>query len=132
MRAHIWLVRMGLALLPLPTLPNSVAAASIAPAVGASSSAIAGTWKGPYLGYTFTFEFKQESNGWTGRYQSDKTNKWFNLRDIQVTDGAVQFSIVSQPPSVYKLKLDPGGKLLIGSVQIGQYPAIPLDLSRAS
>ena len=106
---------------------------SASPVMAASaSSAIAGTWKGPFLGYTFTFEFRQNSTGWTGRYQSDKANKWVDLKNLEIVDGTVRFTVVSTPPSVYTLKIDPQGKTLTGAAQIGQFPSMPLNLTRAS
>lgn len=105
---------------------------SVAVAAPASSPSVAGTWKGPLAGYSFTFEFKQTGNGWTGRSQSDKSDKWSDLQNISFTDGTVRFSFVSQPPSSFTLKIDEAGKALNGSVKFGPYPPLPLMLTRVS
>lgn len=104
----------------------------ISAAVAAPAPSVAGTWKGPFLGYIFTFEFKQAAKGWTGRYQSDKANKWVELQNLEVVDGTIRFTVVSQPPSAYTLKVDAMGKALTGSAQIGKFPALPLNLARVS
>lgn len=129
MRVSTLSVRTALAALLMTTLLGGMPAAIAAPAPAPS---VAGTWEGPFLGYTFTFEFKRTGNGWTGRYQSDKAYKWVELHNLEVADGTIRFTVISQPPSVYMLKVDATGKALTGSVQIGQYPVIPLDLTRAS
>lgn len=124
-----WSGRTAVAGLLMATLAVTAPAAAVAPAAAPS---VAGTWKGPFLGYTFTFEFKQVANGWTGRYQSDKANKWVELQNLEVSDGTIRFSVVSTPPSVYMLKVDATGKALAGAAQIGQFPSMPLNLTRVS
>lgn len=91
---------------------------------------IEGLWQGPFVGRTFTFEFKQVGNGWTGRYQSDKSHKWFDLHDITVTDGILRFNFVSQPPSNFTFNIDAAGGVLNGSATFGQHPPLPLMLTR--
>jgi hypothetical protein len=105
--------------------PVSVAAAARGPS-------IAGTWKGPFVGANFIFEFRQVGNGWTGRYQSDKSSKWADLQNINFTDSTVRFSFISQPPSSFTLKVDPAGKTLSGTAKFGPHPPLPLTLTRAS
>jgi hypothetical protein len=108
-------------------LPIGVpASAQVAPPI------VVGTWKGLFLGYNFTFEFNHDAGAWTGRYRSDKGNKWADIKDIVVTGDTLRFSIVSQPPSVFTLKIDGSGKTLIGSAQIKPLPMQPLTLTRAS
>jgi len=124
-----WLIRTAVIGLLVVTLSSTTPIAVAAPA---SAPSIIGTWKGPFLGYTFTFEFKQTDNGWTGRYQSDKNNKWADLKEITVAGDTLRFTFQSQPPSAFTLKIDTAGKMLNGSVQIGQYPTMPLNLTRAS
>lgn len=129
MRFPTWLIRTTVVGLLIATLPNTAQTAIAAPA---SAPSIVGTWQGPFLGYTFTFEFTQAGNGWTGRYKSDKNNKWSDLREITVTDDTLRFTLKSQPPSVYTFKIDAAGKMLNGSVQIGQFPTALLNLTRTS
>jgi len=129
MRTLARLSACAVALMMTPILSATIPAAVAAPV---AASSVAGTWKGPFLGYTFTFEFTQSGKGWTGRYRSDKGNKWVDLQNLQVTDGSVRFNVVSQPPSLYTLKLDAAGTTLKGSVQIGQFPVMPLNLARAA
>lgn len=112
------------AIIGSPIPPAVIAATPSAPSV-------AGSWKGPFLGYTFTFEFKNEAGRWTGRYQSDKAFKWVELQNLQVSGGSVRFEVESRPPSLYTLKLDDKGRTLVGTAQIGQFPAMPLNLTRS-
>ena len=105
--------------------PVSVALAAPAPS-------IVGSWKGPFLGTNFTFEFRQAGNGWTGRYQSEKYGRWADLQDISFADGTLRFSFASQPPSTFTLKLDAAGKALSGSAKFGPHPPLPMTLARAS
>ena len=92
MRRANWSVGMMIGSLTaatfLMTSPVAIAAPAAAPSV-------AGTWKGPFLGYTFTFEFKQAAGAWTGRYQSDKANKWVDLQNLAVADVTIFFFFVS-------------------------------------
>lgn len=129
MRVPTLPIRAAVLSLLMTTFPAVMPAAVAAPAPAPS---VAGTWKGPFLGYTFTFEFKQTDKGWTGRYESDKANKWVELQNLEVVNGTVRFTVVSQPPSVYTLKLDPMGNALTGSAQIGQFPTMQLNLTRVS
>lgn len=105
--------------------PISAAAATAAPS-------IAGSWKGPWVGTNFIFEFRQAATGWTGRYRSDKSGKWNDLHDLSVSGDTVRFSFASKPPSVLTLKIDRSGKVLSGSAKIGPHRPLPLTLSRAS
>ena len=109
----------------LPGVTPPVAAAPV------TASSAAGTWTGPFLGYTFTFEFAKSDKGWTGRYRSTKGNKWADVQNLEVVGSTVRFNVVSQPPSLYTLTLDQTGRTLAGSVQIGKFPAMPLNLTRA-
>lgn len=104
--------------------PGSVAIAAPAPS-------IAGTWKGPFLGTNFTFEFTQAGSGWTGRYQSEKYGKWVVLQNVTFADGALRFSFPSKPPSSFTVKIDSKGKALNGEGKFGEM-AVPLALTRAS
>lgn len=125
----------------VPTLAYRLAAAAVVStamcsptfvAVAAPAPSIAGSWKGPFLGTTFIFEFSQASNGWTGRYQSEKYGKWADLQNISYADGHLRFSFASQPPASFSFKVDPAGKALNGTAQFGPHPAMPLTLARAS
>jgi hypothetical protein len=98
----------------------------------AAAPSIAGSWKGPWVGTNFVFEFRQVGNGWTGRYRSDKSGTWNALHDLTVSGDTVRFSFASKPPSVLTLKMDRAGKVLNGSAKIGPHPPLPLTLSRAS
>ena len=118
--------------LAVATVAATAMCSPISVAVAAPAQSIAGSWKGPFVGTIFTFEFSQSGDGWTGRYQSEKYGKWTNIHDISFADGTVRFSFKSQPPSTFTLKLDAEGKVLNGSAQIGQFPTIPLNLTRAS
>jgi hypothetical protein len=104
----------------------------IAVAVAAPAQSVAGSWKGPFLGTNFTFEFKQAGNGWTGRYQSEKFGKWVDLKNVSFADGTLRFSFQSQPPSTFELKPDSAGKALNGSARFGQHAALPMTLARIS
>ncbi len=106
--------------------------APVSIAVAEAVTPVAGVWKGPFIGSNFTFEFKQENGAWTGRYQSEKSNKWAQLRNVTVIDGTVRFKFESQPPSAFTLKVDKTGKTLNGSATFGEHAALPLTLTRAS
>ena len=110
----------------------TVIGSPIAVAVAAPARSIAGSWKGPFLGTNFIFEFKQSATGWTGRYQSEKYGKWADLKDVSFTNGALRFSFASQPPASFDLKVDAAGKALKGSAKFGPHPAMPLTLARVS
>lgn len=111
---------------------STVISSPVFVAAAAPASPIAGTWKGPFLGSNFIFELKQSGNGWTGRYMSDKSRRWADLQNIAVTNGAVSFSFVSDPPSTFSFKVDGPGKTLNGSAKFGPHDPIPLTLTRAS
>lgn len=115
---------------------TAVAAAAmcspISVAVAAPASAIAGTWKGPYLSTVFTFEFTQTADGWTGRYQSEKYPRWVNLQNVRVADGIVRFDFPSTPRAPFTLKIDAAGKSLSGSGKFGPDMERPVTLARAS
>ncbi|MGA9582183.1 MAG: hypothetical protein WBR13_09465 [Allosphingosinicella sp.] len=101
-------------------------------AFAASERSIAGSWKGPFVGSNFIFEFRQAGTGWTGRYWSDRSKKWNDLQNVRVSDNVVRFSFDSTPPSSLTLKIDRVGKVLQGSANLGPLGAVPLTLSRAS
>lgn len=119
--------RLAAAAIAPVAMSGSVYAAVVAPA-----GSIAGAWKGPFLGTNFTFEFRQTGSGWTGRYESEKFGKWVDLQNVSFTDGILRFTIQSQPPSMFNLKVDNAGKSLNGSATFGPHPALPLTLNRAS
>lgn len=114
------------------TVVSTVMLGPISSAVAAPAPSIAGSWKGPWVGTNFVFEFRQAGNGWTGRYRSDKSGKWADLHNVSFSGDTVRFSFASQPPSVLTLKIDPAGKVLKGSAKIGPHPPLPMTLSRAS
>ncbi len=118
--------------LAVATVAAAAMCSPMSAAVATPARSIAGSWKGPFLGTIFTFEFNQSGDGWTGRWQSERYGKWVDLHDLSFTDGTVSFSFKSQPPSTYTLKLDAEGKALNGSVQIGAHPPLPLTLIRSS
>lgn len=101
-------------------------------AAAAAAPSIAGSWKGPWVGTNFVFEFRQAGNVWSGRYRSDKSGRWADLHNVSVSGDTVRFSFASKPPSVLTLKIDRAGKVLSGSAKIGPHPPLPLTLSRAS
>lgn len=88
--------------------------------------------EGPFLGTNFVVEFKQAGNGWTGRYFSDKSNKWADLQNVSFSGGTARFSFESKPPSSFELKVDSAGKAMNGTAKFGPYPPLPLALTRAS
>ena len=106
--------------------------ASVAFAAPAPARSIAGSWKGPFVGSNFIFEFRQAGAGWTGRYWSDRSKKWADLQNVSVSGNIVRFSFNSTPPSNLTLKIDRAGKVLQGSAKMGPLGAMPLTLSRAS
>lgn len=101
-------------------------------AVAAPATSIEGSWHGPFLGYTFTFEFNKVGDSWTGRLKSDKSRTWDDLQGVTFKDNTVRFEVVSEPPSAYTLRMDSAGKTLIGAAQIGQHRPLPLTLTRIS
>jgi hypothetical protein len=111
---------------------STVIFAPISTVAAAPAPTIAGSWKGPWVGTNFVFEFRQAGNGWTGRYRSDRSGKWGDLQNIIVSGDTVRFSFESTPPSRLTLKIDRAGKVLRGSAVFGPHPPLPLTLSRAS
>jgi hypothetical protein len=102
------------------------------PTFAAPAASVAGSWRGPFLGTNFTFEFTQTGNGWTGRFHSEKSGKWDDLQNVSYTQRTLRFSFKSQPPSTLTLKVDAAGKALSGTAKIGTFPLLPLTLARVS
>lgn len=114
------------------SLAPAVALSSATVAVAQPAPSVSGAWKGAFLGTNFTFEFSQTANGWTGRYQSDRSGKWAELQNVVVSGATVRFTFASQPPSSFTLTLDPSGSALNGTAQFGDHPPLPLALTRAA
>jgi hypothetical protein len=118
--------------LAIAAVVSTVVSAPISTAVAAPAPSIAGSWKGPWVGTNFLFEFRQAGNGWAGRYRSDRSGKWADLQNVTFSGDTVRFGFQSTPPSILTLKIDRAGKVLKGSARIGPHPPLPLTLSRAS
>jgi hypothetical protein len=79
---------------------------------------VAGTWAGSFVQTEWTFEFKREGNGWSGRYMSARDKKWQPMQSLAVAGRTVRFSIDSKPPVTFDLKVDPTNKILAGDVNV--------------
>lgn len=101
-------------------------------AFAAPQQSIEGVWKSPFLGYNWTFEFKQSAGNWTGRVVSDKSNNWGDLKDVTYDKGVLRFSLNSVPVITFNLKLNNAGDMLDGTVAFGSAPSKAHSLKRAS
>lgn len=122
---------LAIMVLAVTALPNVAQAVP----VGVDQTAVkgfVGSWSGPFVGTTFIFEIQKNGTGWSGRYRSDKSSKWLDLQNVEVLNDTLKFSFVSQPPSSFKMKLDPSGAMLIGTATFGPHEPLPLTLKRIS
>lgn len=79
---------------------------------------VAGTWAGSFVQTEWTFEFKREGAGWSGRYMSAKEKKWQPMKSLVVSDRTVRFGIDAKPPVTFNLKVDSTNKNLAGDVNV--------------
>ncbi len=129
MRVLTAALKLAAAAVASTAMCSSACAAEVA-AVAAPAPSIAGAWRGPFLSTNFMFEFSQAGDVWTGRYQSERSGRWVDIRDISFTDGTLSFSFQTQPPASFTLKMDAAGKALNGSAKFGELATLPLTLTR--
>jgi hypothetical protein len=94
------------------------APASPVAAQGRVASDVAGTWAGSFAQTEWTFEFKREGSGWSGRYMSARNNKWLPMQSLVVSARTVRFSMDSKPVVSFSLKVDPTNKVLAGDINV--------------
>ncbi|HEX8468795.1 MAG TPA: hypothetical protein VF620_13420 [Allosphingosinicella sp.] len=87
-------------------------------AQGRVAGDVAGTWAGSFAQTEWTFEFKREGNGWSGRYMSARAKKWLPMQSLAVSQRTVRFSMDSKPPVTFNLKVDPTNKVLAGDIDL--------------
>ncbi len=124
----------------MPAAPVVLASCLVAPVASFTATAqvpqarsVEGSWAGAPFGLgEWIFEFKRHDGGWSGRYMDVKFNKWHDLQSLTVSDDAVAFDLPSRPVVHFELQVDPSGRVLSGTTNLGGRLTRPFSAVRRS
>ena len=94
------------------------------------ANSLAGVWTGSLLQKEWTFEFKMEGTGWSGRYKPPGGVEWHPLTAVRVSSRSVTFGMDSKPKLGFDLKLDAPRPTMSGTVHIEGVATIPFLATR--
>lgn len=89
-----------------------------------------GPWTGKFLQRDWTFEFKNEGGGWSGKYMRSDGKSWLPLNDLVVSERSVSFSIESTPKVSFSLSIDAENQNMAGTATIDGVATVPFSAAR--
>lgn len=97
---------------------------------GAQSAGPAGVWTGSLLQKEWTFEFKADGAGWSGRYMPPGGVKWHPLTAVRVSGRSLGFNMDSKPKLDFALEVDAAKPVMSGTVVIEGVATVPFSATR--
>jgi len=122
------LVAVAVALISSPSAIPAVHTPTVAENM--ERSVVEGAWTGKFLQRDWTFEFKNEGGGWSGKYMRSDGKSWLPLNDLVVSGGSVSFSIESTPKVSFSLSIDAENQTMAGTTTIDGVATVPFSAAR--
>lgn len=114
----------------LALLAPSPSEVSASPTSAPVPSVVQGAWTGKFLQRDWTFEFKNEGGGWSGKYMRSDGKSWLPLNDLVVSGRSVSFSIEATPKVSFALSIDAENQNMAGTTTIDGVATVPFSAAR--